>query len=59
MTSPDARLAEGVVLITAFLCQAEATLVGSSTHDFTVRTDPSCVDCRKLGRLGLEVLCYL
>src|SRR6266851_2543503 len=27
-------------LITAFLCLTEATLVGSSTHDFTVRTDP-------------------
>src|SRR2546428_4229043 len=27
-------------LTTAFLCLTEATLVGSSTHDFTVRTDP-------------------
>ena len=47
MTSPDARLAEGLVLITAFLCLTEATLVGSSTHDFTVRTDPIM---RRLGK---------
>src|SRR2546422_5146541 len=34
-------------LITAFLCLTEATLVGSSTHDFTVRADPIM---RRLGK---------
>src|SRR6266436_5467029 len=34
-------------LITAFLCLTEANLVGSSTHDFTVRADPIM---RRLGR---------
>src|SRR5437899_12941814 len=34
-------------LITAFLCLTEAVLVGSSTHDFTVRTDPIM---RRLGK---------
>src|SRR5436309_2458034 len=34
-------------LITAFLCLTEAALVGSSTHDFTVRTDPIM---RRLGK---------
>jgi len=34
-------------LITAFLCLTDATLVGSSTHDFTVRTDPIM---RRLGK---------
>src|SRR6059036_2086315 len=34
-------------LTTAFLCLTEATLVGSSTHDFTVRADPIM---RRLGK---------
>src|SRR5947208_9072045 len=36
-------------LITAFLCLTEVALVGSSTHDCTVRTDPIM---RRLGNAG-------
>src|SRR3989475_9432046 len=46
-TSTRKRFPTTQFLTTAFLCLTEATLVGSSTHDFTVRADPIM---RRLGK---------
>src|SRR5436853_5587730 len=46
-TSTRRRFPTTQFLTTAFLCLTEATLVGSSTHDSTVRTDPIM---RRLGK---------